>query len=177
MAQASSAVMPKVVAIVVCTEEHFRGVHAALSIVAAEKKYLATTEAPTFDVSSGYYRGILATNFPFYVALRANKVVGWCDVSSVFGGSRRHIGVLGIALLPEYRHQGLGAKLMEAAIQHAWRQGLTRLTLTVRADNVNAKRLYERFGFVKEGLLRNESLVDGRYKDVVTMGLLNQTEA
>jgi RimJ/RimL family protein N-acetyltransferase len=169
--------MSKFVAIVACEEGHLQGVHAALSIVAAEKKYLATTEAPAFDISSCYYRGILATNFPFYVGLRENEVVGWCDVSSVFGGSRNHVGVLGMALLPEYRHQGLGAKLLAATVQHAWKLGLTRLTLTVRADNVNARRLYERFGFVEEGVLRNEFLVDGRYNDVVTMGLLNQTEA
>jgi RimJ/RimL family protein N-acetyltransferase len=81
-----------------------------------------------------------------------------------------------MALLPAYRHQGLGAKLMEAAIQHAWRVGLTRLTLTVRADNPNARRLYERFGFSQEGFLRNESLVDGHYNDVISMGLLNGAE-
>jgi RimJ/RimL family protein N-acetyltransferase len=168
--------MSKLVAISACEEKHFPGVHAALSIVAAEKKYLATIEAPAFDVVAGFYRGILASNFPFYVALCENEVVGWCDFSSVFGGSRKHIGVLGMALLPAYRHQGLGAKLMEAAIQHAWEVGLTRLTLTVRADNPNARRLYERFGFSQEGVLRNESLVDGLYNDVVSMGLLNPAE-
>jgi ribosomal protein S18 acetylase RimI-like enzyme len=158
--------------ITACEEKHFPGVHAALSIVAAEKKYLATTEAPAFNISAGYYRGILESHFPFYIALSDQQVVGWCDVSFVFGGSRKHVGVLGIALLPEYRHQGLGVKLLEAAIQHAGKIGLTRLTLTVREDNLNARRLYERFGFVQEGLLRKEFLVDGRYFDVVSMGLL-----
>jgi ribosomal protein S18 acetylase RimI-like enzyme len=94
----------------------------------------------------------------------------------VFGGSRKHVGVLGLALLPEFRHKGLGAKLMDAAINHAWKVGLTRLTLTVRADNLNAKRLYERFGFLQEGLLINESFVDSCYFDVVSMGLLKQSE-
>jgi ribosomal protein S18 acetylase RimI-like enzyme len=160
------------VTISACEEKHFAGVHAALSTVAAEKKYLATTEAPAFHTFVGYYRGVLDSHFPFYVALNDDQVAGWCDISSVFGGSRKHVGVLGLALLPEYRHQGLGAKLLDAAIQHAWKIGLTRVTLTVRVDNLNALRLYERFGFVQEGLLRNESLVDGQYFDVVSMGLL-----
>ena len=50
--------------------------------------------------------------------------------------------------------------------------GLTRIELTVRADNLNAKALYEKLGFVHEGLRRRAMRVDGAYFDSNAMALL-----
>jgi putative acetyltransferase len=159
---------------VVSTEErHFESLHKALDAVAREQKYLALTRAPPWEQSQAFYRSVLATGFPHFVAVDGSgKVVGWCDVSPVFGHSRAHIGVLGIALLPEARGRGLGAKLLQAAIDRSWARGLTRIELSVRADNPKAKALYERFGFEHEGLLRRASLIDGIYHDAHAMALL-----
>ncbi|WP_322470106.1 GNAT family protein [Hydrogenophaga sp. SNF1] len=70
------------------------------------------------------------------------------------------------------RHQGLGAALMRAAIAAAWAKGLTRIELTVRADNPNARALYERMGFAHEGLQRGAFRVDGQSVDSHAMALL-----
>lgn len=48
---------------------------------------------------------------------------------------------------------------------------IKKINLRVREDNLNAMRLYERFGFVKEGLLTREFLVDGHFYSAVLMGL------
>jgi len=159
---------------VVATEEHhFESLHKALDAVAREQKYLALTQAPPLEQSLAFYRNVLSTGFPHFVAIdRIGKVVGWCDVSPVFGHSRAHIGLLGVALLPEARGLGLGAQLLQAAIDRSWARGLTRIQLTVRADNLNAKALYERFGFEHEGLVRRASLIDGVYHDAHAMALL-----
>jgi putative acetyltransferase len=159
---------------VVSTEEHhFESLHKALDVVAREQKYLALTQAPPWEQSQAFYRNVLAAGFPHFVAVDGSgTVVGWCDVSPVFGHSRAHIGVLGIALLPEARGCGLGAQLLQAAIGKSWARGLTRIELSVRADNLKAKALYERFGFEHEGLLRRASLIDGIYHDAHAMALL-----
>ncbi|KLN56904.1 GNAT family N-acetyltransferase [Variovorax paradoxus] len=159
---------------VVSTDEHhFESLHKALDVVAREQKYLALTQAPPWEQSLAFYRNVLAAGFPHFVAVDGSgKVVGWCDVSPVFGHSRVHIGVLGIALLPEARGHGLGAQLLQAAIGKSWARGLTRIELSVRADNPKAKALYERFGFEHEGLLRRASLIDGTYHDAHAMALL-----
>ncbi|MDQ0041700.1 GNAT family N-acetyltransferase [Variovorax boronicumulans] len=159
---------------VVPTEErHFESLYQALDVVAREKKYLAQTQAPPWENSLAFYRSVLAQGFPHVVAVDAgDRVVGWCDVSPVFGHSRAHIGILGIALLPEARGQGLGTQLLQAAIDRSWARGLTRIELSVRADNLNAKALYERLGFEHEGLARRASLIDGTYHDAFRMALL-----
>ncbi|SCX73155.1 GNAT family N-acetyltransferase [Variovorax sp. EL159] len=160
------------IVVVPTAESHFESLHRALDIVAREQKYPALTEAPPLAQSIAFYRSVIASGFPHFVAVDGDKVIGWCDMSPVFGHSRVHIGVLGIALLPEARGQGLGGRLLQAAIDKAWSRGLTRIELSVRTDNLNAKALYERLGFEHEGMVRRASLIDGVYHDAHAMALL-----
>jgi GNAT superfamily N-acetyltransferase len=51
------------------------------------------------------------------------------------------------AVLPQYRGKGAGRALLQAAEDHARRQGCCRLTLEVLESNAGARALYHRFGF------------------------------
>jgi len=55
-----------------------------------------------------------------------------------------------IALNKELRGQGLGSVLMDLAEERAHISGSKRLSLDVSADNVNARKLYERRGMIIE---------------------------
>jgi len=55
---------------------------------------------------------------------------------------------LGIALLPQYQHQGYGRPLMAAALKAAKQAGYTRVSLTVHPHNP-AQHLYQSCGFRK----------------------------
>lgn len=88
--------------------------------------------------------------------------------------TQRHIGTLGMGLLPEVRGRGLGSQLLDRAIKAAWTAGLSRIELTVRDDNLVARRLYEKFGFDVEGVLRKASIVGDQVNDVVMMALLSE---
>ena len=54
-------------------------------------------------------------------------------------------------LLPAWKGRGLARPLVEWAISRARERGAAHLYLTVYIDNLRARRLYERFGFVEEG--------------------------
>lgn len=153
-------------------EVHFPGLHRALDIVAREGRYLAFTEAPPWEASLAFYREVIAYDLVQFVAVRDGEVRGCCDILPMVGQARAHAGRLGIWLLPEARGQGLGARLLAAAIDKARTKGITRVELTVRVDNLNAKALYERFGFVVEGLQRNSTRVGGEYSHAWAMALL-----
>lgn len=58
---------------------------------------------------------------------------------------------LGIALFPEFQHQGYGRLLMQAALTAARSAGYRQVALTVHPQNP-AIGLYERCGFRKRGL-------------------------
>lgn len=56
-----------------------------------------------------------------------------------------------IAVRPELRGRGLGARLLEEVVAVSRRRGVTKLYLEVRDSNDGALRLYERFGFREVG--------------------------
>jgi len=63
--------------------------------------------------------------------------------------------VTNVAILPGYRGQKLGEKLMSALIEHAKARGALSMTLEVRTSNTVALGLYAKFGFVSRGIRRN----------------------
>jgi len=58
---------------------------------------------------------------------------------------------LGIALLPQYQHRGLGEPLMRAALDAARDYGYEQVSLTVHPENP-AVSIYRRCGFVERDL-------------------------
>jgi ribosomal-protein-alanine N-acetyltransferase len=57
-----------------------------------------------------------------------------------------------IATHPDFRRQGIGERLMIAALVSARNEGATRAFLEVRAGNAAAMALYKKYGFVVAGL-------------------------
>lgn len=56
-----------------------------------------------------------------------------------------HIATL--AVHPEFRNQGIARELLSTALSAAIRRGIHIATLEVRAQNLSAQQLYQRFGF------------------------------
>jgi putative acetyltransferase len=88
---------------------------------------------------------------------------------------RRHAAHIGMAVRDDWQGKGVGSALIEAALDLAdnW-LNLTRLELTVFADNAPAVRLYEKFGFIPEGTLVQYALRDGQYPDCIIMARIRE---
>jgi ribosomal protein S18 acetylase RimI-like enzyme len=162
-----------IISVIPAEPAHLPALREVVDTVAREGRYLAFTKAPPRAQSLAFYEGLLQAGNPFFVALRGGEVVGWCDVATVMGESRSHIGVLGMGLLPDARHQGAGRRLLEAALARCRERGLSRVELSVRDDNHIAKRLYEKLGFETEGLRRRASIIGADVHDVWAMALLH----
>lgn len=78
--------------------------------------------------------------------------------------------VQGLAVDTWARGRGVGLELVMAAMEAARGQGARRMTLRVLGHNTPARRLYEAAGFVVEGVLPGEFLLDGAFVDDVFMG-------
>ncbi|MGW7379412.1 N-acetyltransferase family protein [Streptomyces sp. NPDC054794] len=78
--------------------------------------------------------------------------------------------IQGLAVAEEARGRGVGRALIRAAVEETRRRGARRITLRVLGHNAPARKLYESEGFVVEGLLPEEFLLDGKYVDDVFMG-------
>ncbi len=69
---------------------------------------------------------------------------------------------LSIALLPEYRNQGLGTQLLEQFLAHLQEKGYSAVSLSVSSGNP-AIRLYRRVGFHDTGIRCENSLTMLKY--------------
>ncbi|MEK8128400.1 GNAT family N-acetyltransferase [Paenibacillus filicis] len=59
-----------------------------------------------------------------------------------------------LCVFPEYRGQGVGTALLEATMSRSAEPGWSKLSLNVELFNQQARKLYERMGFVAEKDIR-----------------------
>ncbi|WP_028117819.1 GNAT family N-acetyltransferase [Ferrimonas senticii] len=87
---------------------------------------------------------------------------------------RRHVGDFGMGVKDSHQGLGIGQALLSAMIDLAdnWLD-LHRIELTVFSDNHRAQHLYQKFGFVTEGELRDYAFRNGQYADALSMARIN----
>ncbi|MET7702701.1 MULTISPECIES: GNAT family N-acetyltransferase [unclassified Streptomyces] len=78
--------------------------------------------------------------------------------------------IQGLVVADAARGAGVGRALLRAVQAEARRQGARRIALRVLGHNTPARKLYESEGFVVEGILPGEFLLEGEYVDDVLMG-------
>ena len=76
---------------------------------------------------------------------------------------------------PSLWSRGFGTEATRLVLRHAFEElNLHRVELQVKAYNQRAIRAYEKCGFVREGVLRETSMVDGEWVDAVAMSILDR---
>jgi len=72
------------------------------------------------------------------------------------------------------RGRGFACPIASAVLKIAFEElGLNRVYLTVFADNIPAIKSYEKAGFKKEGVLRQDFYDGEKYRDIVHMAVLH----
>lgn len=103
------------------------------------------------------------------------EVLGFAELETSPEVARiAHAGTVSlIAVAEDHRRKGIATELLKSllSLSDDW-LGLHRLSLTVWADNDGAIRLYERHGFVREGIMRDYVLRRGVFVDAIMMGRL-----
>lgn len=130
----------------------------------------AVSPAPTPDPADLFFGDRTAPD-DVIVAELDGAVVGYVRLDQR-GPLPSHAHVLlvnGLAVAPEHQGLGAGRALVEAVVAEARARGARKLALRVLAPNVGARRLYAACGFVEEGVLREEFLLDGRFVDDVLL--------
>ena len=74
---------------------------------------------------------------------------------------------------PEGRGRGVGTAAAKLMLRYCFEEeGLHRVYLRVFPENQQAVRSYEKAGFLREGLLKEDVCIDGRYRDILWMAKL-----
>jgi ribosomal protein S18 acetylase RimI-like enzyme len=141
-------------------------------VVFRERAYMAFVEGFPIEECAAFVARNLRLGNPQLVACDGEQLVGWCDVRRSEFPVHRHVGHLGMGVLPGHRGRGIGERLIRAAIDAARAAGMERIELNVYGRNTRAAGLYRKVGFAHEGTLVRGKKLDGIYDDVLVMGLL-----
>ena len=79
----------------------------------------------------------------YFVAKDNGKCIGYAGFWNVSGEG----DITNVAVLPEYRKNGIGSMLISEMIKTAITLKLELLTLEVRKSNIAAQGLYKKYGF------------------------------
>jgi ribosomal protein S18 acetylase RimI-like enzyme len=96
-------------------------------------------------------------------------VVGHADIWRRKPKDVRHTGVFGIVVCDGYRGVGIGKRLMAEVLRESRLIGVWLVELTVFATNEGARRLYEKMGFEKVGVIPEKIVRGERHFDEVLM--------
>lgn len=83
----------------------------------------------------------------YFVAVDNYKAIGYAGMWHVVNEGH----ITNVAVLPEYRRQGIGDMLMEAVDKKADELEIEGVTLEVRISNYGAQKLYTKHGYKPEG--------------------------
>ncbi len=89
-------------------------------------------------------------NARYIVARAGDAVVGYAGLWLMV--DEAHITTF--AVLPEHRRQRIGERMLQRLFDTAEQMGAEWLTLEVRASNLPAQHLYEKYGFRRAGVRR-----------------------
>ncbi len=114
----------------------------------AQLHHQAFSEAEeSFEESCRYISEALKdTNSLLYILLKEGQVIGVCTVD--LSGNSNYL--YGLAVAEAYRGKGYGSYLAKSVVNQLIERNDKPFQIAVEDDNVGAKRLYEKIGFVKQ---------------------------
>ena len=107
---------------------------------------------------------------PVIVAESGGVLVGWGSLN-VFNArpAYRHVADFSVYVERAWRGKGVGHRLLERLIETARKIGYHKMVLSTFPTNAGGVRLYERLGFARVGVYREQGMLDGAWVDTLIM--------
>lgn len=99
----------------------------------------------------GFLTYLLKPEALFLVAEEKEEILGYCGILMVLDEG----DITNVAVKPSRQREGVGKLLLQSLILLTGERGIHQIHLEVRQSNAKALRLYEREGFIRDGLRKN----------------------
>lgn len=112
---------------------------------------LSRIEAESFSMpwSPRDFRDLLDRDYCLYlVALADGEVAGCCGMTNIC----QEGNIDNVVVAERFRNRGIARTMLEELLRMGGEAGVTAFTLEVRVSNAAAIHLYEKLGFVSEGI-------------------------
>ena len=164
-------------------EIHHLAVDDAAAVLALVRKVLATadtvpTGAEEFTVTEEQEREFIQRHATTVGSLALGAFDGESLVGCLFLERNRrrrmsHCGEFGMSVDPDCWNRRIGSALVAAMVEQVKKDGvLSRVQLSVLANNPYAERIYQKHGFLVEGRRKQAVCIDGEMVDEIVMGLV-----
>ncbi len=100
------------------------------------------------------YKEIMENKLAVYFVARdieSGKLAGFAGLWHIINEGH----ITNVAVLPEFRGEGIGQRLVQTLIDYGLQHEMINLTLEVRVHNERAQGLYRKMGFKMIGLRKN----------------------
>lgn len=126
------------------------------------------------DVIDNVFLNLPERNMPYAYAIEYKengKMIGTCDFHSM--NHMNNSGEIGFCLNRDYWNNGIMTEAVKYVIQFGFEYlKLNRIQVCHPEDNIAAKRVVEKNGFIYEGILREYLKIKGNYKNVLMYSLI-----
>ena len=146
-------------------------------VILEESGLIMSKEDDLLSAKEQMTRNIMFLQHPQTITIIADykkQLLGILTIEPEHLSKTAHRGSLGIIVHRDYRSQGIGKILMDTSIQWA-KNNLyyEKIELEVLQSNVRGISLYEKVGFVHEGIIQKAvKHKEGKYENLLKMGLL-----
>jgi RimJ/RimL family protein N-acetyltransferase len=134
---------------------------------------LRRPEMPSIEQEREFIQRYLSGGGHLLLLVDGQRILGCGELTLGKAPYRNHCATLGISLVKEARGRGHGGAMVAAL--HAWARAhpdVDRIQLEVFSTNPGAIKLYERLGYVREGVRQGAIKRYGELIDMIQMVLL-----
>ncbi len=113
--------------------------------------FISRLEEETFSMpwsAKDFLEMISKDDARYYVAQKDGRLLGGCGVLLIAGEGN----ITNVVIAPEARNQGIGTGMLRHLMKESEKEGIGAFTLEVRVSNAPAIHVYEKLGFVSEGI-------------------------
>ncbi len=100
---------------------------------------------------ASFFEMLKSGNTFYIVAEEDGEILGSCGVLQVLDEGN----ITNVVVKKESRGRGIGTAMLKVLLEEGNKQGISAYTLEVRASNSPAIHVYEKLGFVSEGIRKN----------------------
>lgn len=135
-----------------------------------EDRLVLKDDVTTLDWSRRFRQRLESGEVISLVARKGASIVGEGTLYRTFHGWTRHVGEIRIACGAKYRRKGMGTALVSTLVKLATDLGIEKIIVQVVADQVGARRTFEKLGFHKDAVLPHHVMdLNGAKHDLILM--------